>query len=71
MGTIVFGDEAGGGPNDGRVYEIIDPLHTSNVHLDRATGTFSGDQGAQNLATAKRRSQLMQVGVPRVSAPHT
>src|SRR5262245_48000244 len=48
-GTIVFGEEAGGGPSGGRVYELVDPLHTTNVKLDRATGTFSGGTGAKNL----------------------
>jgi secreted PhoX family phosphatase len=48
-GTIVFAEEAGGGPNGGRVYELVDPLHTTGVRLDRATGTFSGGSGAGNL----------------------
>ena len=47
-GTIIFAEEAGQG---GRVYELIDPLNTTNVVLDRATGTFSGGVGAQNLVT--------------------
>ena len=42
-GTIVFGEEAGQG---GRLYELIDPLHTTGVTLDRTTGTFSGGIGA-------------------------
>jgi hypothetical protein len=48
-GTILFAEEAGGGPNGGRVYELIDPLNTTGVTLDRATGTFSGGTGAANL----------------------
>jgi hypothetical protein len=28
-GTILFAEEAGGGPNGGRVYELIDPLNTT------------------------------------------
>ena len=48
-GTIVFGEEAGGGPNGGRIYELIDPLETENVTLDRTTGVFSGGKGANNL----------------------
>ena len=47
-GTIVFGEEDGA---DGRVYELIDPIHTTGVQLDRTTGTFSGGTGAQNLVT--------------------
>jgi hypothetical protein len=50
-GTIVFGEEAGGGPDGGRLYELIDPLHTTGVTLDRDTGQFSGGEGAQNLVT--------------------
>jgi hypothetical protein len=30
-GTIVFGEEAGGGPTGGRMYELLDPLHTTGV----------------------------------------
>jgi hypothetical protein len=45
----VFGEEAGGGPDGGAMYELTDPLHTTNVTLDRATGTFSGGTGADNL----------------------
>jgi hypothetical protein len=47
-GTIVFGEEDG---QEGRIYELIDPIHTTNVHLDRDTGVFSGGVGAQNLVT--------------------
>ena len=45
-GTILFGEEAGTG---GQLYELIDPLHTTGVTLDRTTGTFSGGTGAANL----------------------
>src|SRR5262245_2718877 len=48
-GTIVFGEEDGSGPNGGALYELIDPIHTKNVELDRSTGTFSGGTGASNL----------------------
>jgi Bacterial protein of unknown function (DUF839) len=47
-GTILFGEEDGQG---GRLYELIDPLHTTGVRLDRTTGTFSGGVGASNLVT--------------------
>lgn len=47
-GTILFGEEAGQG---GRLYELIDPLNTTGVTLDRVAGTFSGGVGAQNLVT--------------------
>jgi hypothetical protein len=47
-GTIVFGEEDGQG---GRIYELIDPVHTTGVTLDRTTGTFSGGVGADNLVT--------------------
>ena len=45
-GTIVFGEEAG---TSGRLYELIDPVHTTGVTLDRTAGTFSGGTGASNL----------------------
>jgi hypothetical protein len=48
-GTIVFGEESGGGPDGGALYELMDPLHTTNVVLDRSSGTFSGGTGANNL----------------------
>jgi secreted PhoX family phosphatase len=44
-GTILFGEEAGGGPSGGRLYELVDPINTTGVTLDRATGTFSGGTG--------------------------
>jgi hypothetical protein len=47
-GTIVFGEEDGPG---GRIYELIDPVHTTGVTLDRTSGTFSGGVGAENLVT--------------------
>jgi hypothetical protein len=45
-GTIIFGEEDG--PN-GQLYELIDPLHTQGVTLDRTTGQFTGGTGAANL----------------------
>jgi secreted PhoX family phosphatase len=45
-GTILFGEEAG---NSGQVYELIDPLNTTGVTLDRTTGTFSGGTNPQDL----------------------
>src|SRR5919199_813306 len=62
-GSIVFGEEAGGGPSGGRVYELIDPLHTTNVSLNRATGTFSGGQGAQNLTARPALGRLSFEGI--------
>ena len=47
-GTIVFGEEDG---PEGGLYELIDPMHTTGVTLDRTTGTFSGGVGAENLVT--------------------
>ena len=37
-GTIIFGEEDG---QEGRTYELIDPIHTTNVTLDRDAGTFT------------------------------
>jgi secreted PhoX family phosphatase len=48
-GTVLFSEEAGGGANGGRVYELIDPLNTTGVSLNRLTGVFSGGTGATNL----------------------
>jgi hypothetical protein len=41
-GTLLFGEEAGGGAAGGRVYELLDPLAVSGVSLDRVGGVFSG-----------------------------
>jgi secreted PhoX family phosphatase len=52
-GTVVFGEENGGGAAGGRFYEMIDPLHTTNVLLDRTTGVFTNGpdgEGASNIA---------------------
>jgi secreted PhoX family phosphatase len=57
-GTILFAEEAGGGPNGGRVYELINPLETTGVLLNRATGTFSGGVGAANLVARPALGRL-------------
>ncbi len=62
-GTILFGEEAGGGGNGGRVYELIDPLHTTGVTLDRATGAFSGGSGAANLTARPALGRLSFEGL--------
>jgi secreted PhoX family phosphatase len=62
-GTIVFGEEAGGGPRGGRIYELVDPLHTTGVTLDRATGTFSDGTGAANLAARPALGRLSFEGL--------
>jgi secreted PhoX family phosphatase len=51
-GSVVFGEEAGSGPAGGRLYEMLDPLHTTNVLLDRTTGVFTNGvngEGAANI----------------------
>lgn len=41
-GTLLFSEEAGGGPSGGRVYELLDPLGTpAGATLNRATGVFT------------------------------
>lgn len=50
-GSIVFGEENGGGASGGRMYELIHPLQTAGVTLDRTTGVFSGGTGAGHLTT--------------------
>jgi len=48
-GTVLFSEEAGGGPAGGRVYELYDPINTTGVTLDRTTGATSGGTGAANV----------------------
>jgi hypothetical protein len=62
-GTILFGEEAGGGPSGGRMYELIDPLHTTGVTLDRTTGVFSGGVGAANLVTRTALGRASYEGI--------
>jgi secreted PhoX family phosphatase len=62
-GTVLFGEEAGGGPNGGRMYELIDPLNTTGVTLNRATGAFSGGTGASNLAARSALGRLSFEGL--------
>ncbi|HEU0021566.1 MAG TPA: alkaline phosphatase PhoX [Dehalococcoidia bacterium] len=61
--TIFFGEEAGGGPDGGRMYELIDPLNTTDVTLDRSTGTFSGGAGAANFAVRPALGRLSFEGL--------
>jgi Bacterial protein of unknown function (DUF839) len=49
-GTILFGEEAGGGPTGGSMYELTDPVGTTGVTLDRVAHTFSGGTGSENLS---------------------
>ena len=62
-GTILFGEEAGGGPGGGRLYELVDPLHTTGVTLDRTTGTFRGGSGAANLIARPALGRLSFEGL--------
>jgi len=57
-GTILFSEEAGGGANGGRVFELINPLETSGVTLNRMTGVFSGGTGAANLVVRPALGRL-------------
>jgi len=57
-GTVLFSEEAGGGPTGGRVYEVQRPLETTGVTLDRTTGVFSGGVGAENLAVRPALGRL-------------
>ncbi|HVP28538.1 MAG TPA: alkaline phosphatase PhoX [Myxococcota bacterium] len=59
-GTIVFGEEDG---SDGRVYELIHPLETTGVSLDRTTGVFSGGVGAENLTARPALGRLSFEGI--------
>lgn len=62
-GTVVFGEEAGGGATGGRMYELIDPLHTTNVLLDRTTGLFTGGDGAGNIVPRGALGRLSFEGI--------
>jgi secreted PhoX family phosphatase len=65
-GSIVFGEEAGGGSAGGRVYELVDPLHTTNVLLDRTTGVFTDGvdgEGAENVVARPALGRLSFEGV--------
>ena len=59
-GTIVFGEEA---DTSGHLYELIDPLNTTGVTLDRETGKFSGGTGAHNLVELTALGNLAFEGV--------
>ena len=58
-GTVLFGEEAG---NSGSMLEIIDPLHTTGVVYDRATGAVSGADAA-NVAERPSLGHLSFEGV--------
>jgi secreted PhoX family phosphatase len=62
-GTIVFGEENGGGSSGGRLYELIDPVGTTGVTLDRTTGVFSGGTGAENLTVRPALGRLSFEGL--------
>jgi secreted PhoX family phosphatase len=63
-GTILFGEEAGGGTaTGGRMYELINPLATTGVTLDRIAGTFSGGTGAENLVARNSLGRLSFEGL--------
>lgn len=62
-GTILFGEEDGGGPTGGRVYELIDPIGTTGITLDRTTGVFSGGTGADNLVARPALGRLSYEGL--------
>ena len=62
-GTILFGEEAGGGPAGGRVYELIDPLEVHDVLLDRDTGTFRDGVGADHFVARPALGRLSFEGL--------
>lgn len=62
-GTLIFGEEWGGGKEGGRLYELIDPLHTTGVKLDRIKGTFKGGTGKKNLAVRADVGRLSYEGL--------
>lgn len=58
-GTIIVAEEAG---SSGWLLEIIDPLHTTGVQLDRGTGVLSGTD-AGNVATRPAVGHLSFEGI--------
>lgn len=56
--TFMFSEEAGEGAAGGLVYELIDPIHTTDVQLDRETGRFFGGTGAENFAARPSLGRL-------------
>jgi secreted PhoX family phosphatase len=62
-GTVLFGEEDGGGPAGGRMYELLNPIGTTGVTLDRTTGVFSGGTGAQNLVARPALGRLSFEGL--------
>lgn len=54
-GTILFGEEAG---SDGRLLEILDPLDTTGVLFDNATGAISDGPGGSGAANVVVRSAV-------------
>lgn len=61
-GTILFSEEAGGGPAGGRVFELYDPINTTGVTLDRTTGATSGGTGATNIVVRPALGRLSYEG---------
>ena len=62
-GTVLFGEEAGGGANGGAMYELLDPAGTTGVSLDRSTGAFTGGTGATNLVRRDALGRLSFEGL--------
>jgi hypothetical protein len=64
-GTLIFGEENGGGSTGGRLYELLDPLAATDVSLDRDAGTFSGGSGSDLFAVrpALGRNSFEGVGI--------
>jgi len=58
-GTIIFGEET----SNGQLIELIDPLNTTGVAYNRATGVFSGGTGTQNLVRRTALGQLAYEGL--------
>jgi hypothetical protein len=79
-GTIFFGEEAGGGATGGQMYELIDPLNTTGVTLERAhlledgtyvAATFTDDDpddGSDEAANFAARPALGNLSYEGVAA---
>ena len=58
-GTIIVGEET----TDGNLIEIVNPLQTTNVLFNRASGTASGGVGAANVVTRPAVGRLAWEGI--------
>ena len=54
-GTVIFGEENG---SSGRMFELVDPLHTADVVVDPVTGSTSGGTHPENIVNLPNLGKL-------------